>query len=119
MPKAIQDTPNVEIQPVFPQKDIGDVSQYFVGYINEVISSYKIECNGQELKASEYLDLSTNLQKVKKYYPALFLDSYSDWLSIKESKGYVHYYYIDSEKVCLPKFKHFVNYITKELNNAI
>ena len=108
------DTPNIEIKPIFPQKDIGEVSQYFVGFINDVVKDYKIECNGQELSVQEYKALSTSLQRVKKYYPGLFLDSYVEWRDFKESKGYVHYYYIDSEKICLPKFKHFVKYITKE-----
>ena len=39
------DTPNIEIKPIFHQKDIGEVSQYFVGFINDVVKDYKIECN--------------------------------------------------------------------------
>lgn len=106
------DSPNVKIQPIFPQKDLGEISQYFIGFINDAVGNYKINCNGQELNTSEYNDLYTGLQKVKKYYPELFLDSYSDWKNSKETKGYVHYYYIDSEKICLPKFKHFIKKIT-------
>ena len=106
------DSPNVKIQPVFPQKELGEISQYFIGFINDVVGDYKIDCNGQELNTAEYNDLYTGLQKIKKYYPELFLDSYSDWKNIKDTKGYVHYYYIDSEKICLPKFKHFVKKIT-------